>query len=195
MCNSFGDLILRVRRGEQDAARELLQRYGQAVRREIRFRLRDTRLLRVVSESDVFQSAVCSFFLGLQLGKFNIERSADLIGLLKTIAERRICSEARYWHAERRDVRRNVDLRSDFSSGQASSDPSPSAVLSESELVAKALQQLTKTTMQVVEWRRLGLHWSAIARRLPHGGSAEAVRKRYEREVARVTAELGLGDL
>ncbi len=194
MADSFGELMLRVRSGEQDAARELMQRYGEAVRREIRFRLRDVRLIRVVSESDVFQSAVSSFFVGLQLGRFDVRQPEDLVALLKTIAERRVCSEARFWHAERRDVRRNVELSDVVPCEPQQDDPSPSAVVSERELVAEALARLPETTLHVIELRRGGLRWDAIAERLPDGGTPEAVRKRYERDVARVTAELGLRD-
>ncbi len=194
MADSFGELMLRVRSGEQDAARELMQRYGEAVRREIRFRLRDVRLIRVVSESDVFQSAVSSFFVGLQLGRFDVRQPEDLVALLKTIAERRVYSEARFWHAERRDVRRNVDLSDVVPCEPQQDDPSPSAVVSERELVAEALARLPETTLHVIELRRGGLRWDAIAERLPDGGTPEAVRKRYERDVARVTAELGLRD-
>jgi hypothetical protein len=93
----FRELLNRLRAGDEDAASELIERFGDCVRREIRFRLRDSRLFRVVGESDLFQSAVSRFLWGLKLGQFDLDKPEELIGLLRTIAERRVCAATRFW--------------------------------------------------------------------------------------------------
>lgn len=191
----FDTLLDRLRGGDDEAARELLDRFGEAVRREIRFRLRDSRLQRVVGESDVFQSAVSRFVWGLQLGKFDVDSPEELLNLLRLIAKRRVCSAARYWQAHRRDVRRNEELAATPETTLVAADPTPSHAVAEGELIAAALARLPEPARQVLDWRQAGLSWATIAARLPGSVSPEAVRKQYERAIAQVVADLGLNEL
>ena len=138
----FDVLLDRLRQGDEDAARELIDRYGDAVRREIRFRLRDSRLHRVVGDSDVFQSAVSRFIWGLRLGKFDVTSPQELLGLLRTIAERRVCRAARFWQAQRRDMQRTGDLADVSDTALIAADPTPSKAVSEKELIAETLARL-----------------------------------------------------
>lgn len=188
----FDVLLDRLRGGDEDAARELIDRFGHAVRREIRFRLRDSRLYRVVGESDVFQSAMLRFIWGLQLGQFDADSPEELLRLLRTIAQRRVCSTARFWHAQRRDVRRNADWGDAEETTLPAADATPSKTIAEKELVAEALARLPEQTRQMVHWRQDGLGWSEIAARIEGTATPEAVRKQYERTLQRVAAELGL---
>jgi RNA polymerase sigma-70 factor (ECF subfamily) len=190
----FRELLDRLRAGDEDAARELIDRYGDLVRREIRFRLRDSRLFRVVGESDLFQSAMSRFIWGLQLGKFDVNSPAELAGLLRKIAERRVCGASRFWLAQCRDVRRHEDIGSALETQHAAADPTPSRALSEKELVAETIARLPESARQVLQWRQEGLGWAEIAQRMGPAASAEAVRKQYERAIDRVAAELGLED-
>jgi RNA polymerase sigma-70 factor (ECF subfamily) len=191
---SFRSLLDRLRRGEEDAARELIDRYGDAVRREIRFWLRDSQLSRVVDESDVFQSAVSQFLWGLRLGKFDVGSPGELLRLLRTIAQRGVCGAARFWRAQRRDLRRNADLDGLPEAMCAAADPTPSKVASAKELIAETLARLPEPARRIVRWRQEGLGWAQIAELLNGGATPEAVRKQFERSVARVAAELGLED-
>jgi RNA polymerase sigma factor (sigma-70 family) len=187
------DLLDRLRAGDEDAACELIDRYGDLVRREIRFRLRDSRLFRVVGESDLFQSAMSRFIWGLQLGKFDVQSPAELAGLLRKIAERRVCGASRFWLAQCRDVRRHEDLGSSLETMHASADPTPSRAFFEKELVAETIARLPESARQVLQWRQDGMGWTQIAQRMGPAASPEAVRKQYERTIDRVAAELGWG--
>src|SRR5262249_8797908 len=69
---SFEDLIRRVRAGDQDAATELVRRYEDSIRRAVRFRLADTRLVRVLDSMDICQSVFASFFVRTAAGQFDI---------------------------------------------------------------------------------------------------------------------------
>jgi hypothetical protein len=54
--SGFSDFIRRVRRGDERAAEELVERYGPAIRRVVRVRLRDPRLQRLMDSGDICQS-------------------------------------------------------------------------------------------------------------------------------------------
>lgn len=187
----FHKLLDRLRAGDEEAAKELIDRFGDAVRREIRFRLRDSRLFRVVGESDLFQSAVSRFVWGLQLGKFDVDNPAELLGLLRTIAERRVCAVARFWRAQRRDLRRNEELGGSLANTLVAADQTPSNVLSEKELIAEAFSRLPDAVCQVLSWRQDGCTWAQIAEQLDGPDTPEAIRKQYERAIAQVAVELG----
>ena len=190
----FDALLDRLRQGDEDAARELIERFGDAVRREIRFRLRDSRLHRVVGDSDVFQSAVSRFLWGLRLSKFDVASPPEMLGLLRTIAERRVCRAARFWGAQCRDLKRTGDVADVSDTALIAADPTPSKQVSEKELIAEALARLPEQTRQMVQWRQDGLGWAEIAQRLGGTATAESARKQYERAIAKVAAELGLED-
>ncbi len=190
----FDVLLDRLRQGDEDAARELVDRFGDAVRREIRFRLRDSRVHRVVGTSDVFQSAVVQFLWGLRLGKFDVASPQEMLALLRTIAERRVCRMARFWNAQRRDLQRTSDLADVSDTALIAADLTPSKAFSDKELIAETLARLPEQTRQMVQWRQDGLGWALIAQRLGGTATADAVRKQYERALAKVAAELGLED-
>ena len=59
----IAELIGRVRDGDARAAEELVRRYEPLIRREVRFRLHDSRLRRVFDSMDVCQPVLASFFL------------------------------------------------------------------------------------------------------------------------------------
>jgi RNA polymerase sigma-70 factor (ECF subfamily) len=61
-----------------------------------------------------------------------------------------------------------------------------------SELLAEARRRFSAEECQLVEMRSQGDDWAAIAAAM--GGSAEALRKKLARAVARVSAELGLDE-
>jgi RNA polymerase sigma-70 factor (ECF subfamily) len=52
----LAELIRRVRGGDEHAARELVQRWEPAIRRAVRFRLRDQRLRRLIEGDPSYQN-------------------------------------------------------------------------------------------------------------------------------------------
>lgn len=190
----FNVLLDRLRDGDEDAARALIDEFGDAVRREIRFRLRDSRLHRVVGDSDVFQSVVLRFLWGLRLGKFDVTIPEQMRGLLRKIAERRVSRAARFWGAQRRDVKRTGDVTAVSDTALIAADPTPRRAVSEQEVIAESLARLPVQARQMFQWRQDELGWAEIAARLGGTGTAESVRKQYERALAKVAGELGLED-
>src|SRR5438067_2234200 len=92
---SFKTFIRRVRAGDGHAAMELVERYGPAIRRAVRVRLRDPRLQRLVESVDICQSVFASFFLRTALGQYDIESPDQLLRLLSTIARNKLANQAR----------------------------------------------------------------------------------------------------
>ncbi len=186
---SLAELISRARVGDEVAIRSLLDSYGDAIRREIRFSLLDCRLRRVVEESDIFQSVVTQFVLGLKGGEFELHSAQELIGLLKTIARRRVAQQVRYWHAQRRDLRRNVGIDAFMEPFLQHRAPSPCDELVALELAEELARRLPDRDRLILQWRDDGASWKDIARRID-GRQPDAVRKQHERSLARVAAAL-----
>src|SRR5271165_5358652 len=106
--NTFADFLLRIRAGDEQAAVELVRRYESAVRVEVRMRLADSRLRRVLDSMDVCQSVLASFFVRVAAGQYDLERPEQLVRLLVSMTRNKLASAARDQHRQRRDQRRVV---------------------------------------------------------------------------------------
>lgn len=186
----FAVLIERVRNGDDQAFSQLVDQYGEAIRREIRFSMLDTRLRRVVGDSDIFQSVVTRLFVGLWAGKYEFECPQQFVGLLKDIARKNVADKARYWNSQKRDMRRNCDV-----DGAPRTDKhlaTPSQIVANAELLDAVRDALPEADREVLAWRQQRIGWPEIARRLDTDASPEAIRKRYERALAKASDELGV---
>jgi RNA polymerase sigma-70 factor (ECF subfamily) len=190
--NPFLDLIYRVRRGESAAAAELVQRYEPAVRRAIRFRLRDSRLRRLLDSMDIFQSVMASFFFRAALGQYDLQEPEQLVKLLVVMARNKLVSQARKPEVVYREEPLHPlgDLQPEK---VLAPGPSPSQMAAGRELLQTVRGQLTPADRQLLDRRTQGLEWLEIAAEL--GGTPEALRKRLARALNRVAHRLGLDDL
>lgn len=188
---NFAELVDQARRGNQDAARALIERYESAIHRQVRFMLMDNRLKQLLDETDICQSVIGKFFLGLWAGQFEFDGPEQLIGLLKEMVRNKIVSQARYWKASRRDHRRNVTiLDPDQPIEPISPEPTPSRVVADAELLVELERRLSERERVILNLRRQGKSWAEVSVQI--GGGAEATRKRFERALDRVGRELGL---
>lgn len=185
----FAQLVKRAQRGDADALERLLREYSDAIRREVRFCLLDSRLRRVVGESDIYQSVVTRFALQLREGEFAFDQPDDLVKLLKTMARARVAELARFWQAQRRDVRRNESLGPDAGEQHAGHEPTPSSVIGTAELIAQALSRLSHRDRQIILWRQDGIDWSEITSQLGETNS-ETVRRQHQRALDRAAHEM-----
>jgi RNA polymerase sigma factor (sigma-70 family) len=187
---SFTGFIRRLRAGDERAVRELLERYGPAIRRAVRVRLRDPRLQRIVESVDICQSVFASFFLRTALGQYHIESPDQLLRLLATIARNKLAYQARRERASCRDQGRvNMGVLIEDCAGH---EPSPSRRLEARELLEEARSRLADDERCLFERRAQGASWAEIAAEL--GGNPDALRVRLARGVARVGKQLGLGE-
>ena len=185
----FRDLIRRVRRGDPDAAREVVERYGPHIRRIARFELRDPRLRRLMDSEDVWQSVAGAFFVRAAAGDFELDTPRDLLALLSAMVRNRARRHAEREGAAKRDFRRLERLDADSADPEAR-EPTPASAALHRDLLSKLLGRLSAEDRRVAELRAEGLSWADVARRA--GGTAEAIRKRHERACERAARELGL---
>lgn len=187
---SFGDLITRVRAGDDAAATDLVRRYEPEIRREVRFLLRDPFLRRSFDSMDICQSVMGSFFLRAALGEYDIDRPEDLIRLLISMTRNKVVDATRRQRAQRRDHRRATSL--DAVDIEAVT-PSPSKVVEHRELLSALRGKLNDEERRLADLRALGREWADIAAEV--GGTPDARRKQLSRAIERVSRELGLDEL
>jgi RNA polymerase sigma factor (sigma-70 family) len=188
---SFQILLARLRRGDQQAATELVQAYEPHVRRLIRIRLTDPGLKRQMDSVDICQSVMASFFVRTALGQYDLQSPEQLIKLLATMARNKLVHQADKQHAARRDIRRV---------GQASADEmphlaggvTPSRIVAGRELLAEVRSRLSPKDRYLVEQRAVDRSWDDLAQEL--GQSADALRMRLKRTLDVLAKELGLDE-
>jgi RNA polymerase sigma-70 factor (ECF subfamily) len=184
---SFRELLRRVRAGEQQAATELHDVYGPAIRCYIRGQLTDPRLHRLLDSGDIFQSVLANFFVRVAAGQYDLDEPEQLIKLLVTMARNRIVDYAR--KPAHRRAAAGGDALWPF---LAAPDESPSQILARKELLERARARLTDEERRLAELRADRKDWQAIADAC--GGTAEGVRKQYTRALDRVCRELGIDE-
>lgn len=188
---TFAEFLRRIRAGDADAAAELVRQFEPVVRLEVRMRLSDPRLRRLVDTADICQSALLSFFVRAAGGQYEIDRPDDLVKLLVGIARNKLAFQARKHRRQRRDVRRQEPLEGNASAVPAA-DPTPSRQVEAAELIREFRLRLGNEERELAERRAKGQGWVAIATEL--GGTAQGRRKQLTRAVDRVARELGLDE-
>jgi RNA polymerase sigma-70 factor (ECF subfamily) len=187
----FAELVRRIRRGDQQAAVELVRQYEPVIRAEVRFRLTDTRLNRLFDSMDICQSVLASFFVRAAAGQFDLDRPEQLLNILMTMARNKLASQARKQHRQRRDNRR-VDNTGLEKLDLAASETSPERVVEGQELYYALRGRLSDEERQLADLRGEGHNWQEIAARM--GGTPEGRRKQLSRAANRVAQELGLDE-
>src|SRR5947209_3914847 len=158
---SFRDLIGRVRKGDEQAAAELVRRYEPAIRRAIRFRLTDQRLRRTCDSMDVCQSVLMSFFVRVATGQYDLETPDQLLRLLTTMARNKLLNQARLQQAARRDHRLVTEDVTDHD--VAAHTPGPCQQAEARELLQEIHRRLPPDVLLLVELRSQGHDWASIS--------------------------------
>jgi ECF sigma factor len=184
---SFHVFITKIRAGDEDAARELVCRFEGVIRREVRLRLDDRRMLSLFDSMDISQSVLTSFFARAASGQFEIETPDQLVRLLIGMARNKLAFQVRRQRARRRDARLNADERVDVMQ-VASRTPGPSQLVSDHDLIDTVRLRLGEEERQLVDLRGEGWEWPEIAARM--GGSPRARRMQLTRAVHRVIKTL-----
>ena len=101
-------LVILAREGDRSAIDELCRVYGERVRRIIRFRM-DRKLRSKIDSVDVVQEALVLALGGLQ--DFTYRDEGDFLRWLSRIAENRLHDIVDRFHAEKRDIRREIPFK------------------------------------------------------------------------------------
>ena len=185
---AFAEFIRRIRAGDDQAARELVQLYEPVIRREVRLRLRDERLASRFDWTDICQSVMASFFVRAAAGQYDLEQPAHLLRLLVVMTRHKLTQQVRRHRADIRDYRRLEARDPAYLEGRSATAPSPSRLVVGRELLAEVRRRLSEEERLLAELRADGCDWTEIAARL--GGTAEARRKQLARAVDRVEQQL-----
>ena len=188
---NFWELIEQVRAGDEIAATLLVNAFESEIRREVRLRLTDAKLRRVLDSMDICQSVFRSFFAKTALGQINFDHPDQLFRLLTIMARNKVIDQHRA-EKSRRPLNghklENVD--GNFENEPRDSQPSPSEIIHGNELLEKIDQCLSDHEKEIARLRRTGLTWKEIAERT--GKTEESVRKRLARASERVLGQLGI---
>ena len=184
---AFPDFIRRIRAGDDQAARELVERYEPVIRCEVRLRLRDPRLYSRFDWTDVCQSVMASFFVRAAAGQYDLEQPDQLLRLLVVMTRRKLANQARRHCRKMRDCRRLAECDPAYLDAPTAA-PSPSRLVVGRELLAEVSRRLSEEERLLAELRADGCEWTEIAARM--GGTAEARRKQLARAVDRVEQQL-----
>ena len=184
---TFPDFSRRIRAGDDQAARELVERYEPVIRCEVRLRLRDPRLYNRFDWTDICQSVMASFFARVAVGQYELNRPEQLVRLLAGMARNKLAAAARRHYRQRRNIGRTTGEPAALAA-VTSDEPTPSRVIAGRELFAEVSRRLTEEERLLVELRANGYEWAEVAARL--GGTPEARRKQLARAVNRVEQQL-----
>ncbi len=72
--SAFAELIARIRRGDQQAAVDLVRLYEPVIRRAIRFRLSSAGLRSTLDSMDICQSVLGNFFVRAASGQYQLDQ-------------------------------------------------------------------------------------------------------------------------
>ncbi len=187
---SFADFLRRIRAGDQQAATELVRRYESAIRREIRLRMTDPALTRLVDSVDICQSVLAGFFVGAAVGRYDLEQPGQLLALLIEMARNKLISMARKQRAQRRDVKR-LAKEGVEEIDPVGAEPTPSRVVEGRELLQEVRKRLTPEECQIADLRGQGCSWTEVVAKL--GGTPDGRRHQLSRAMDRVGQQLGIG--
>ncbi len=186
----FRDLLTRVRAGDQRAATDLVRQLEPELRRAVSVRLGDPRLRRVADSVDVCQSVLANFFVRVRLGEFDLARPEQLLHMLMVMTRNKIQDHARRQQAQKRDHRRIEGQADGDLDALVGSAREPGSVVAWRDLLQEVRKLLTDEERQLADHRADGLAWPEIAAQV--GGQPDALRKKLDRALDRVTAHLGL---
>ena len=192
------DLVALAKEGDESALNQLCSIYGERVRRIIRLRL-DQKLRPKLDSVDVVQDALILALGGLK--DFNYRNEGDFLRWLSRIAENKLRDILDKFHADKRDVHKEIPFKKEGRSAEGGSigaagpirTTTPSVIACRKEALDKleqALDKLKPEYKQIVVLKRIeGLSHAEIAERL--GKNTGAVRMLLARAMAALTIAYG----
>ena len=191
-------LVALAKDGDEFALNQLCSVYGERVRRIIRLRL-DHKLRPKLDSVDVVQDALIQALGGLK--DFNYRNEGDFLRWLCRIAENKLRDIFDKFHADKRDVHKEIPFKKEGRSTESGSvgaagpmhTTTPSVIACRKEALDKleqALDKLKPEYKQIVVLKRIeGLSHAEIAEKL--GKNTGAVRMLLARAMAALNLAYG----
>lgn len=174
-------LVRKVRIGDQEAARQLYDRYGEQLIALARRRI-SQRFCRRVDPEDIVQSVFRTFFGRAKAGEFVLDGPNDLCRLLARITVHKTLRQIAFHHMAKRDVTKEA---SDGSEGQdrlkelLARDPTPEATTLFVDQLRHFLLNLRPQEREIVDLRLQDFSPMEIAEKLKV--SDRTIRRLMER--------------
>jgi len=142
-------LVALAKNGDELALERLCKVYGERVRRIIRMRM-SNELRSKLESMDLVQDAFIAALRGLK--NFTYQNEGDFLRWLSTIAENRLRDNLKKFHANKRDIRKEMSLNNNRQSAQDSfvkqagpvDTTTPSVIMSRREELDKLEKALDK---------------------------------------------------
>jgi RNA polymerase sigma factor (sigma-70 family) len=186
---SFEELIARVRSGDQAASRTLLERYGGAVRRVARMRIRHAMLSGQYDSVDIFQSVMRSFLMRVKKddNDWQLDTPEQLLNLLLDMTDNTVVDKIRAATAEKRgggERPGTIDVDPRDPKGHRPVEDE----LATKELAAQCWDKLSADGQRLFRLYFIEqMEWSEVAEL--EGSTAEACRKKLERAFENVAKQ------
>jgi RNA polymerase sigma-70 factor, ECF subfamily len=185
----FHALMIRVRSGEDAAAREVFERFAGRLIALARRQFNQL-LARKVDPEDVVQSAFKSFFIRHREGKVEVGDGGGLWKLLTLITMRKCADRVEYFRADRRDAAREATGGAaeshDLELRALDREPRPEEAVILAETVEHLFRDLTDHERPILELSLQGYTAPEISEQLGRAERSvrrlrERIRKRLER--------------
>jgi RNA polymerase sigma-70 factor (ECF subfamily) len=179
---TFESIIARARKGDDEAARTIFERYAQRLLALARSRL-DSRTLQKLDPEDVIQSVFRSFFHRLANDEYDVPNWDRLWSLLTVITLRKCGFRIRHFRAACRNVAREAtgsqSSDSHISWHLIAREPTPEEAASLTETLEHLLRDLDARDRQIVELHLRGFNHEQISDEV--GRSERSVYRLLER--------------
>src|SRR5581483_1720213 len=167
--DTFDQFMTRLRDGSNEAAAAVFYRFAQRLIALARSRLEGA-VLQKEDPEDVVQSVFRSFFTRHQGGQWEFESWDSLWTLLTLMTIRKCTNRIEFFHAERRDVQREVSLeppdRSQESWKVLADDPTPSQAAVLTEMLEDLMRSLEERDREILTLQLQGYTIPEISSRV-----------------------------
>jgi RNA polymerase sigma-70 factor (ECF subfamily) len=184
---SFRELMGRVRSGDPQAALQLVRDYEWTIRLQVRVRLTQPDLRRLLDSMDVVQLVWASFFTRAAAGQYEVDDPKRLLNLLITLAHNKLLDQAKRLRRKRRGDGRVV-AGLPAAAGAIDPRPGPEQEANERDLVRAFRQRLPPREQGLWDQRLQGRSWGEIAADL--GADADVLRIQFNRALERAAGQM-----
>lgn len=184
-------LLARLREGDEDAARELVEVYEPYIRRAIRPQIAKYNLRAAIDSADICQSVLGGFLIRLALGQFQISSPQDLEHLLLGIMRKKFAHLVRREYASRRDRNRHQSLGDEqvLVGGDATT---PDEIAMRRDLLERLQAKLSIGERHLLRMRLERRSWAEIAELV--GETETTLRQRLSRALRQAVQDLEAQD-
>jgi RNA polymerase sigma-70 factor (ECF subfamily) len=184
---SFRDLLQRVRAGDAQAALELVREYEWAIRLQVRVRLTQPDLRRLLDSMDIVQRVWVTFFPRMVAGQFELDDPKKLLNLLITLAQNKLVDEAKGLRRKRRGEGQVVGSLGPEHE-PIDPRPGPEHVVDGQDFARAFRERLPAPEQAVWDQRLQGRSWVEIA--AARGADPDVLRIQFHRAIERVSRQL-----